>query len=308
VARRPPGERRPADGILKAPLDRLYASFDHPESALDPVQIVRRYADTADREIVAFVAAGLAFGRVASVMASVDAVCRVMGPQPAAFVRAFDPARDGVVLDPIGHRWIRGRDLVALIWILRVLLERYGSLEAAVASGIDETHDDVGPAIERLAAEVRGIDLAPAYGPVVPARPGVYYFFSTPASGGACKRLNLFLRWMVRRDGVDPGGWTTVRPSQLVVPLDTHTIRVGQCLRLTRRASPGWKMAGDITAGLRRLDAVDPVRYDFALCHLSMMGACGWRAARGSRECPLREVCRPGRPVARRPAGSRKHS
>ncbi len=135
----------------------------------------------------------------------------------------------------------------------------------------------------------------PAYGRRVPDRPGVFYFFSQPSTGGACKRLNLFLRWMIRKDGVDPGGWTSLGPRQLVVPLDTHTIRVGRCLRLTRRVSPGWKMATDITAALRALDPDDPVRYDFSLCHLSMMGACGWHTARGNRVCPLREVCRPAR-------------
>jgi uncharacterized protein (TIGR02757 family) len=300
--------------MLKTSLDRLYASFDHPESALDPVQIVRRYDSVADREVVAFVAAGLAFGRVASVMASVEAVCRVMGTQPAAFISSFDPARDGASLLPIGHRWIRGRDLVALCWVLRVLIERHGSIEQAVIAGLAATDADVGPAIERLADEVRGIDLAPAYGSPVPSTPGVYYFFSRPSTGGACKRLNLFLRWMARRDGIDPGGWTRIRPAQLVVPLDTHTIRVGKCLRFTRRASPGWKMATDITAALRRVDAEDPVRYDFALCHLSMMGACGWRTRQGSSQCPLRDVCRPGRPAAARrrattkPGKGREHS
>ncbi len=100
---------------------------------------------------------------------------------------------------------------------------------------------------------------------------------------------------MARRDGVDPGGWTAVPARQLIVPLDTHTIRVGRCLRLTRRHAPGWKMAADITRALRRLDADDPVRYDFALCHLSMMGACGFGTARGSAQCPLAPHCRPGR-------------
>lgn len=281
---------------LSRSLERVYGAFDHPESALDPVQIVRRYTRTADREVVAFVAAGLAFGRVSSVMASVEAMCRVLGPRPADFVRAFEPSHDeGLRL--LGHRWIRGGDLVALLWILRVLLERYGSLEAAFAIGLTDTDEDVGPAIARLAAEVRRLDLAPAYGRPVPVAPGVFYFFSTPSSGGACKRLNLFLRWMTRRDGVDPGGWSRVPPSKLVVPLDTHTIRVGKCLRLTARVSPGWKMATDITAALRRIDPADPVRYDFALCHLSMMGACGYRTKQGSRQCPLRAVCRPGRPV-----------
>ena len=85
------------------------------------------------------------------------------------------------------------------------------------------------------------------------------------------------------------------RKDVLVVPLDTHTIRVGRCLRLTRRASPGWKLAAEITAALRVLDPDDPVRYDFALCHLSMMGACGWHTRRGNARCPLRDHCRPAR-------------
>lgn len=290
-----------ASAMLAASLDDLYASFDRPDSALDPIQIVTRYPDVADREVVAFVAAGLAFGRVASVMASVDAVCRVLGSSPATFVRAFDPRRYGAPLLPLVHRWIRGVDLVALLWILRVLLERHGTLEAAIAAGLSSDDEDLGPAIERFSTEAREIDLRPAYGRAVPARPGVHYFFSRPSTGGACKRMNLFLRWMVRRDGVDPGGWTRVSPSRLVVPLDTHTIRVGKCLRFTRRVSPGWKMAVDITAALRRVDPIDPVRYDFSLCHLSMMGACGWRSKQGSTQCPLRAVCRPERPSPVRP-------
>jgi hypothetical protein len=99
---------------------------------------------------------------------------------------------------------------------------------------------------------------------------------------------------MARQDAVDPGGWTRVPPRQLVVPLDTHTIRVGRCLRLTRRATPGWLMAADITASLRAFDPADPVRYDFALCHLSMMGACGFGTPRGAASCPLEPHCRPG--------------
>ena len=104
---------------------------------------------------------------------------------------------------------------------------------------------------------------------------------------------------MVRQDAIDPGGWTSVPARQLVVPLDTHTIRVGKCLRLTRRASPGWKMASEITAALRAFDPDDPVRYDFALCHLSMMGACGYGTKRGDSQCPLRGHCRPASRVHR---------
>jgi uncharacterized protein (TIGR02757 family) len=284
-----------APGALRGALDALYDDFNHHTSALDPVQIVRRYERDDDREIVAFVAAGLAFGRVASVMTSVEALCRVLGPEPAAFVRAFDPARHGAPLASMVHRWTRGADFVALLWILRTLVGDDGSIERAFAAGVDPAATDYGPALEAFSGRARRVDLRPAYGRRVPERPGALYFFSQPSTGSACKRLNLFLRWMIRKDGVDPGGWTTLGTRQLVVPLDTHTIRVGQCLRLTRRRTPGWKMATDITAGLRALDPDDPVRYDFSLCHLSMKGGCGWRTPRGNRACPLREVCRPAR-------------
>jgi uncharacterized protein (TIGR02757 family) len=273
--------------MLKPLLDHLYAGFDHPESARDPIQIVRRYDRLDDREVVAFIAAGLAFGRVASVMASIEAVLSALGPGPASAIRGFDPRRDGAALRPLVHRWIKGPDLVALCWILRQLLERHGSIERAVAAGLSPADPDVGPALEAFSGAARSVDLRPAYGRV-PRAPGVFYFFSRPSSGGACKRINLFLRWMVRRDGVDPGGWTGIRPSQLVVPLDTHTIRIGRCLQLTRRASPGWRMAVEITESLRRFDPDDPVRYDFSLCHLSMMGACNGRGGEG---CPLRAYC-----------------
>jgi uncharacterized protein (TIGR02757 family) len=172
------------------------------------------------------------------------------------------------------------------------MLERYGSLERSFA--VDPATTDIQPALERFSTEARAIDLRPAYGRA-PRAPGVHYFFSRPSSGGACKRLNLFLRWMVRKDGVDPGGWTSIRPAQLIVPLDTHTIRIGRCLRLTRRASPGWKMAAEITESLRQIDPDDPVRYDFALCHLSMMGACGYGLPHAKSRCPLSAHCKPAR-------------
>jgi uncharacterized protein (TIGR02757 family) len=286
---------------MKAALDRLYDAFNQPESAVDPVQIVRRYARVDDREIVAFIAAGLAFGRVASVMASVEAVCRVLGERPADFVRAFDPARDRPLFASIVHRWTRGEDIAAVIYILQQLIREYGSLEAAFGAGLDASHPDVEAAIESFSSRARAIDLAPVYGRRR-KNPCAHYFFTRPSTGSACKRMNLFLRWMARTDGVDPGGWSALPPRQLVVPLDTHTIRMGKCLRLTRRASPGWKMAAEITAALRAHDAADPIRYDFSLCHLSMMGACGFGSARRDADCPLRGHCRPGRssPARRR--------
>lgn len=279
-------------GDLRAPLERLYKTFDHPHSASDPVHIVRRYRDPEDREIVGFCAAGLAFGRVASVLNSIEALLEVMGPHPAAFVRDFDPDRGRVRLAPLVHRWIRGNDLAALILILQRMLREFGSIERFFLKGDDPASPDVGPALDAFSTRALATDVRPAYGRV-PKRPGVCYFFPRPSAGSACKRLNLFLRWMVRKDVVDLGVWTTVSAARLIVPLDTHVIRLGQCLRLTRYQSPGWKMAAEITASLRAIDPSDPVRYDFSLCHVGMMNACGFNRAQEDSQCPLRGVCRP---------------
>ncbi len=277
---------------LKARLDELYAAFDLEHVVSDPIWIVRRFRHPADREIVGFCAAALAFGRVQSVLNSIEALVAVMGDRPAEFVRRFEPEVHGAAIFPLVHRWTRGVDLVALLWLLRQMLERGGSIEGFFAEGLHHDAETVQDALESFSTRAMALDLTEAYG-VPPAKPGVGYFFSRPSSGGACKRLNLFLRWMVRIDRVDLGIWSRVRPSQLVIPLDTHVIRVGRCLRLTKLTSPGWRMAADITKSLRALEPRDPVRYDFSLCHLGMMNACGFGTPQKDSRCPLKGVCRP---------------
>ena len=277
---------------LKARLDELYTAFDLEHVVSDPIWIVRRFRHPADREVVGFCAAALAFGRVQSVINSIEALVAVMGDRPAEYVRRFEPEVHGAALFPLVHRWTRGVDLVALLWLLRQMLERGGSLEGFFAEGADPHAETVAEALESFSTRALALDLTEAYG-TVPARPGVAYFFSRPSSGGACKRLNLFLRWMVRIDRVDLGIWSRVRPAQLIVPLDTHVIRVGQCLRLTRLTSPGWRMAADITRSLRMLDPRDPVKYDFSLCHLGMMNACGFGTGQKDTQCPLKGACHP---------------
>ena len=276
-------------------LDDLYRTFDHINSATDPVHIVRRYAQPDDQEIVGFCASALAFGRVASVLQSIERLLEAMGPHPVAFVRSFDAGRDRGALEPLVHRWIRGRDLVALLLILQRMLRESGSLERFFLAGDDAAQPDVGVALNSFSERALRTDLRPAYGARPPKRPGVCYFFPRPSAGSACKRLNLFLRWMVRRDAIDLGVWTGISPARLVVPLDTHVIRLGRCLRLTRYASPGWKMAADITTALRAIDPADPVRYDFSLCHVGMMNACGYGRRQRDANCPLRGLCAPRR-------------
>lgn len=283
----------PAISDTRRRLDELYRTFDHVTSAADPVHIVRRYDAADDREVVGFCAAALAFGRVASVLQSVESLLDVMGAHPAAFVRRFQPVRDSHRIEPLVHRWIRGRDLVALLLILQEMLRECGSIEEFFLQGDDPAAPDVSGALDSFSQRALGIDVREAYGRRMPKRAGVCYFFPRPSAGSACKRLNLFLRWMVRKDAIDLGVWTRVSPARLVVPLDTHVIRLGRCLRLTRYVSPGWKMAAEITASLRAIDPADPARYDFSLCHVGMMNACGFGRPQADAQCPLRGLCHP---------------
>jgi uncharacterized protein (TIGR02757 family) len=282
----------PSQRLLAAKprLDQLYADFNRAASDRDPVEFAWRFDAPADREVVAFISAALAFGRVASILASIGRVLDRLGASPAGTLRDFSPARERARYGQFVHRWIGPDEIVALLHVLGTMLREAGSLEAAFAGGDDPAAPDVGPAIEQFSTRARAI-----------GGPAVACFFPRPSAGSACKRINLFLRWMVRRDALDPGGWTRVSPSRLVIPLDTHVIRVGQCLGLTRRRTPGWTMAGEVTAALRRLDPADPVRYDFALCRLGMKDWCGSGrpGRRRDADCPLRGLCRPARGTPR---------
>jgi uncharacterized protein (TIGR02757 family) len=279
-------------GDLAGRLDTLYHDYNRVDSASDPVHKARPFQDPADQEIAAFCAGALAFGRVASVLNSIDTLLTAVGARPAAFVRQFEPEAAPAAMRTMVHRWIRGEDLIALLWILRQMLERSGSIEAFFLEGLNSADQDIGPALDSFSSRALALDVRRAYRRQL-RRPGVCYFFPRPSSGSACKRLNLFLRWMVRRDEVDLGVWRGVSRAKLIVPLDTHVIRLGRCLRLTRYTSPGWRMASDITASLRALDPDDPVRFDFSLCHIGMMNACGYGRKQGDSQCPLRGLCHP---------------
>jgi hypothetical protein len=145
-------------------LDRLYEQFNHPDAASDPIQIVRRFARPDDLEVVGFCAAALAFGRVTSVLQSIERLLQVMGPHPAAYVRQFDPSRELTKLEPIVHRWIRGRDLAALLWILRQMLAQSGSIEGFFLEGYDPASPDVGEALDSFSTRALGIDVTAVNG------------------------------------------------------------------------------------------------------------------------------------------------
>lgn len=275
---------------LRPALEALRRRYDRRFLDSDPVGIVRRFDDPEDREIVGLIAAGLAYGRVASIRGSLERVLAVLGSHPARFAASFDPVHDARRFNGFVHRFTRGRDLALLLHLVRQVKDRAGSLESFFVDG-DQDPDSptLAGALDAFGARMFALDAGPfRRGGVVPHEDGVRRLLPLPAGGSACKRSCLFLRWMVRPDdGVDCGVWTRVSPSRLVLPLDTHLLRVARALGWTRRKSPGWPMALEVTARLRALDPADPIRFDFALSRLGILGLLDVRegklSARGVR-------------------------
>ncbi|MBI3457180.1 MAG: TIGR02757 family protein [Candidatus Rokubacteria bacterium] len=276
---------------MRGALERLYRDFDYRgRLANDAIQYPRRYADPLDREIVALLAASLAYGRVDLFGPWVDRLLGWLGPSPRAFALHFDPARDASLFAPFHYRLNRGLDLAAALLAIHRLLVRHGSLREAFLAGYSDADPDIRPALDRFAAAILEQDFRPVG--MHRLTRGFRHLFPRPADGGACKRWNLFLRWMVRRDTFDFGDWPEVSPAKLLIPLDTHVANMADALRLTRLRSRTWRMAEDITRTLRVIDAADPVKYDFALCHTRMRGDCLGRRAPVCASCGLRPACR----------------
>jgi uncharacterized protein (TIGR02757 family) len=265
---------------LKRRLERLRAGCGESMISADPVRYPRSFTRPEDCEIAGFIAAALAYGRQAHIGRSVDRVLRLLGASPASSLMEMDLDSAGARLEGFSHRFNSGGDVVLLFAILRGLLSRFGSLNRAFLAGDDPGAEDVGPGLSAFCEIALATDVGRlTHGGRIPPRSGVRFFFPSPVDGSACKRLNMFLRWMVRRDGVDPGIWKGISPSRLIIPLDTHVARVSRELGLSLRKSPDWTMAVEVTRALRRLAPEDPVRYDFALFNWGMSRA----AARGSR-------------------------
>jgi uncharacterized protein (TIGR02757 family) len=256
---------------LRDRLDALYAQYDERFVDPDPLQFVRLQKADADREVVGLIASALAYGNVRQIKASIGAVLAILGDEPARSIRAITPDGAQKALASFKHRFNDARDVACLLFMLRQMLDAHGSIEAFFAAGDDRSAADVEPGLASFAARALALSHGGLYGRgPLPRGAGVRFFFPSPVSGSACKRLNLYLRWMVRRHGVDLGVWQSVDPGRLVIPLDAHVLSIARRVRLTRYRSPGWRMAVDITRRLRRLDPADPVKYDFALHRMGL--------------------------------------
>lgn len=244
--------------VTKRHLEKLYADLNRREHVSpDPLQFLYDYSDPIDLEIVGLIASSLAYGRVAQILKSTQKVLQVMG-SPRDFL-AGSRASMRRAFCGFKHRFTTGEEMANMLFAAKCAIEEYGSLGSCFAAGVMGDDATVLPAMALFVTEMT--DFA--------GRP-MGYLLPSPESGSACKRFNLYLRWMVRNDRVDLGIWRGVDPAMLIIPLDTHMYKIGMKMGFTHRKQANLKAAVEITEGFRRIMPEDPVKYDFALTRLGI--------------------------------------
>ncbi len=218
----------------------------------DPLLFLYDYPEVRDREIAGIVAACLAYGRVEMIMKTVGRVLEKMGPSPFRFLNSTRDGEVDTLFSGFKYRFATDVHLSNLLKGIKGVIMEFGSLENCFSAGAGRSDKTVLTGLGQL---YQGLN----------QRGHTGHLLADPSKTSACKRSHLFLRWMVRKDAVDPGGWDSVSPCQLIIPLDTHMYKIGTMLGFTRRKSPDKRCALEITAGFRALLSADPVKYDFSL-------------------------------------------
>lgn len=251
-------------------LDSAYRDFhkEHRRNR-DPVRFVHAYPRPADQEIVAFLAAILAYGNVATILSSVERVLYPLGDAPHARLLG----KDVPAYPTFRHRFTTGEDIeIVLHWLARAL-QTHGSLENFFLEGAGDNasmRELLSSFVNRLTSQPLPGRLKQLLGP---RSRNLKYLISDPNRGSACKRLNMFLRWVVRdADGIDVGLWKRVGKHRLMLPVDTHLLKTLRQLRWVSSKQATWRVVEAATDRLRCYSPEDPIRYDFSLCHLSMAG------------------------------------
>lgn len=238
--------------ITKKCLDNIYLKYNKFNLiSPDPLQFVHLYKDNADKEITALIASSFAYGNVKQIIKTVDKILSILGPSPKSFIVNTDRAEMEKLFSGFKYRFTVEEELVNLLCAIKAVLKEYGSLENMFLSFYEPGKDYLA-AQRAFAAKLR------SFGKIDTLMPN-------PAKNSALKRLNLCLRWCIRRDEVDPGCWSKIPASRLIVPLDVHMHRVARMLGLTKRNQADMKTAVDISASFAKLCPEDPVKYDFCL-------------------------------------------
>jgi uncharacterized protein (TIGR02757 family) len=275
---------------LKGILDRFYREYNFRERLLhDPIEFPHRYRDKGDIEIAGFLACCFAYGKVGLFKPVVEKILLVMGKSPRDFLLHFSVSRQAGLFDGIQYRFNRNEDILCLLFMLGSLLKKEGSLEKSFMKHYRGADENIGNGLAGMVDEFLKTDATKIYGKNVKPS-GLMQFLPSPEKGSSCKRQNLFLRWMVRDRDIDFGIWKGVPKNRLVIPLDTHIMKISQCLGFTERRSADWKTAVEITESLKRFDPEDPLKYDFALCHQGISGLCkGPSDISSCRDCVFRQ-------------------
>lgn len=231
-------------------------AFIHP----DPLEFVHHYSDPVDREVAAWIASSLAYGRVQQILKSVAQILERMGPSPGGLLLLEDRRSLLTMFKNFKHRFTDGPEIAGFLGSIGDAIKRYGSLEACFLSGYRNDDPDILPALANF-VEILQCGCSDSRGSM---------FLPAPLKGSACKRLHLFLRWMVRKDDVDLGVWKGVDRAKLIIPLDTHMFRIARGFHLTARKQADMRTALEITRAFRTVCPEDPVKYDFALTRLGI--------------------------------------
>jgi len=279
---------------LKPKLDLLYRAYNYRYLHSDPVQFVHRFRGKQNREIAGILSAAFAYGNVNQICTSLNRIFQPLGPSPFEYVINLDPHQTARTYASFIHRFNSGKDVTLLLYYLHQIYNRYSSLESFFIENYDRKDRTVEKALSGFAKRIFMLDCTPFYKNGLPKDAGVRFLVSSPEGGSACKRMNMFLRWMVRSDdGIDCGLWKCVDASHLIVPLDSHTARICNYIGLTRRKTATWNMALEVTDNLKKIAPHDPVKYDFALSRLGILDLCEHEYRSGiCEQCHLFSLCR----------------
>jgi len=276
-------------------LETLYRHSPRARMEDDPIVIPHRFTDPIEIELTGMLTACFAYGRAPFFNETVDKILSLAHGSFPRYLKMFNLEKERSRFDGIQYRFNRSKDILCLVYIMSQVVKQYGGIKSLFMSCYKEGEEDIGPTLTRVIEVIQAINTTPVYG-VMKKPTGLLHFFPSPAQKSACKRWNLYLRWMVRKDdGIDFGLWREIPPSKLIIPLDTHIARIGQYLGLTSRKSANWAMAKEITQSLKGMDPLDPVKYDFSLCHLGISGACPVQPnAKKCFVCNLLPACKCG--------------
>ncbi len=249
---------------LKEKLDYHYKTFDKSKISPDPLQFLHKYEKEKDIEVMGFIASIFSYGNVAQIINTLNKFIHLSGNQPYDFLINYNNSKDNSLI----HRFYSAKDVDDLFILLNNAYLDYGSLKNLFLRFYNPDSINLKEAISGFSNHF--IESYKKMNHKKEISLGIRFMFPLPELGSACKRMNLFLRWMVRKDELDFGLWKEIPASKLVIPVDTHIAQISRKLKLTTRKNVSWKMAEEITEKLKKFDPVDPVKYDFALCHIGM--------------------------------------